>query len=205
MQNFCASLVSVECLVTRSTHAQKPKFAANPWNTLAISTEFPAFVSFCAYGKQSHKNWALTNWKSYSNRETNLHLFHEFKHLFWRQAGHGFRDSLGSFMWCNGVSKRRLQIKITTIWIKSWEFILILVRLPTIVLNYFKLTLHQGIFDQVPCFSSVSLNPSLDTLGVTGLFLKLRHASGTLSHLIFDLVFVPQNSSLFSKLKALSN
>ena len=25
--NFCASLVSVECLVTWSTHAQKPKFA----------------------------------------------------------------------------------------------------------------------------------------------------------------------------------
>ena len=43
--NFCASLVSVECLVTRSTHAQKPKFAANPWNTLAVSTEFPASVS----------------------------------------------------------------------------------------------------------------------------------------------------------------
>ena len=43
--NFCASLVSVECLVTWSTHAQKPKFAANPWNTLAVSTEFPASVS----------------------------------------------------------------------------------------------------------------------------------------------------------------
>ena len=44
--NFCASLVSVECLVTRRTHAQKPKFTANPRNTLAVSTEFPA--------KQSH-------------------------------------------------------------------------------------------------------------------------------------------------------
>ena len=43
--NFCASLVSVECLVTWSTHAQKPKFAANPWNTLAVSTKFPASVS----------------------------------------------------------------------------------------------------------------------------------------------------------------
>ena len=42
--NFCASLVSVECLVMWSTHAQKLKFAANPWNTLAISTEFPASV-----------------------------------------------------------------------------------------------------------------------------------------------------------------
>ena len=28
--NFCASLVSVESLEMRSTHAQKPKFAANP-------------------------------------------------------------------------------------------------------------------------------------------------------------------------------
>ena len=28
-QNFCAGLVSVECLVTWSTHVQKPKFAAN--------------------------------------------------------------------------------------------------------------------------------------------------------------------------------
>ena len=27
---FCISLESVECLVTRSTHAQKPKFAPNP-------------------------------------------------------------------------------------------------------------------------------------------------------------------------------
>ena len=58
--------------------------------------------------------------------------------------------------------------------------------------------IHEGIFDQVPCFSS--LNPSLDTHGVTGLFLQPRHASGTLYHLIFDLVFVPQSSSLFSKL-----
>ena len=32
------------------------------------------------------------------------------------------------------------------------------------------------------------------------LFLQLRHASGTLYHLILDLVFVPQNSNLFSKL-----
>ena len=30
--------------------------------------------------------------------------------------------------------------------------------------------------------------------------LQLRHASGTLSHLILDLVFVPQNSNFFSKL-----
>ena len=28
--NFCASLVSVECLVTLRPHAQKPKFAAYP-------------------------------------------------------------------------------------------------------------------------------------------------------------------------------
>ena len=75
---------------------------------------------------------------------------------------------------------------------------LLMARLPTIFLNCFKFTLHQGIFDQVLCFSS--LNPSLDTHGVTGLFLQPRHASGTLYHLIFDLVFVPQNSSLFSKL-----
>ena len=27
--NFCASLVSLECLVTWSKYAQKPKFAAN--------------------------------------------------------------------------------------------------------------------------------------------------------------------------------
>ena len=45
VSNFCASLVSLECLVTWSTHAQKPKFAANPWITLAVSTEFPASVS----------------------------------------------------------------------------------------------------------------------------------------------------------------
>ena len=43
--NCCASLVSVECLVTRSTHAQKAEAAANPWNRLAVSTEFPASVS----------------------------------------------------------------------------------------------------------------------------------------------------------------
>ena len=40
-QNFCTSLVSV----TGNTHAQKPKFTANLWNTLATSTEFPASVS----------------------------------------------------------------------------------------------------------------------------------------------------------------
>ena len=43
--NFCAILVSVECLVTRSTHGQKPKFSTNPWNTLAVSTKFPASIS----------------------------------------------------------------------------------------------------------------------------------------------------------------
>ena len=43
--NFCASLVSAECLVTWSTHAQNPKFAANLWKTLDVSTEFPASVS----------------------------------------------------------------------------------------------------------------------------------------------------------------
>ena len=44
--NICASLVvSVESIVTRSPHAQKPKFPANPLNTLAVSTEFPASVS----------------------------------------------------------------------------------------------------------------------------------------------------------------
>ena len=42
---FCASLVSVECLETWSMHAQNPQFAANPWNTLAVSTEFHASVS----------------------------------------------------------------------------------------------------------------------------------------------------------------
>ena len=43
--NFCTSLVSVECLVTRNTHAQKPKFAASPWNTLTVSTKFPASIA----------------------------------------------------------------------------------------------------------------------------------------------------------------
>ena len=63
--NTCASLVSVECLlVTWSTHAQTPKFASNPWNRLAVSTEFPASVErrFCAYGKQRHEigPWSVT-------------------------------------------------------------------------------------------------------------------------------------------------
>ena len=35
---------------------------------------------------------------------------------------------------------------------------------------------------------------------VTGVFLQLRHASGNLYNLICNLVFEPQNSSLFSKL-----
>ena len=43
--NFRPSLVSVECLVTCSTHAQKRKFDANPRNTLAVSTESPASIS----------------------------------------------------------------------------------------------------------------------------------------------------------------
>ena len=43
--NFCASHVSVEYLVTRSTHVSKPKLLANPWNTLDVSTEFSASVS----------------------------------------------------------------------------------------------------------------------------------------------------------------
>ena len=75
---------------------------------------------------------------------------------------------------------------------------LLMARLPTIFLNCFKFTLHKGIFDQVLCFSS--LNPSLDTHGVTGLLLQLRNASGTLHHLFLDLVFAPQHSNLFSKL-----
>ena len=66
--------------------------------------------------------------------------------------------------------------------------------LPTIFLKYFKFTLYQDIFDQAPCFSS--LNPSLDTHWVTGLFLQLRHPSGTLDHLILDLVFVQLKSLL---------
>ena len=73
----------------------------------------------------------------------------------------------------------------------------LMARLPTIFVIYFTFTLPQGIFDQVPCFSS--LNPSFTTYGVTGLFLQLHHASGTLYHLILDLVLVPQNSNLFSK------
>ena len=67
---------------------------------------------------------------------------------------------------------------------------------PTIFI--IKLTLRQGIFDLVTCFSSI--NPSLDTPGLTGLFLQVRPASGTLYHLVSDLVFVPQNSNPFSKL-----
>ena len=43
--NFCASLLSVDCLLMLSTHVQKPKLANNPWNTLAVSTEFPPLVS----------------------------------------------------------------------------------------------------------------------------------------------------------------
>ena len=45
MLNFCASLVKVECLVTWSRHGQKPKMVTNPWNMLAMSTEFPASAS----------------------------------------------------------------------------------------------------------------------------------------------------------------
>ena len=43
--NFHATLVSVVCLVPWSTHAQKPKFVADPWNTLVVIKEFPATVS----------------------------------------------------------------------------------------------------------------------------------------------------------------
>ena len=43
--NFCGSLINVECLVMWSTHRQKPTFAANLWNTLAMSTEFPTCVT----------------------------------------------------------------------------------------------------------------------------------------------------------------
>ena len=56
--NFCASCVtcvSIECLVTWSTQVYKPKFVANLWNMLGVSTEFPALVRFCAYSKQSHE------------------------------------------------------------------------------------------------------------------------------------------------------
>ena len=40
-----ASFVNIECLVMWSTQALKPKFAANPKNTLVVSTQFPASVS----------------------------------------------------------------------------------------------------------------------------------------------------------------
>ena len=60
------------------------------------------------------------------------------------------------------------------------------------------MTQNARFSNQVPCFSS--LNPSQDTPGVTGLFLQLRHASGTLYHLILDLAIVPQNSNLFLNL-----
>ena len=43
--NFCASCVSLECLDTWSSHAHKPKFPVNLWNTLDISAEFPASTS----------------------------------------------------------------------------------------------------------------------------------------------------------------
>ena len=57
----------------------------------------------------------------------------------------------------------------------------------------------KEIFGPVPFFSSI--NPSLDTPGVTGLFFSsCARISGTLYHLILDLVYVPQNSKLFSKL-----
>ena len=42
---FLHSCLSVECLVTCSMHAHKPKFPAYPLNTLDVSTEFPTSVS----------------------------------------------------------------------------------------------------------------------------------------------------------------
>ena len=55
--NFCASLVSVECLVMWSMHTQKPKFAANSWNTPGLKHKIPCFrkCRFCSYGKQSRE------------------------------------------------------------------------------------------------------------------------------------------------------
>ena len=40
---------------------------------------------------------------------TYLHLFHEFKHLFWRQAGHGAWYGLGGLLRLYRVSVRALQ------------------------------------------------------------------------------------------------
>ena len=42
--HYTCSCVSVECLVTWSTHVHKLKFRAIPWNTLGVSTEFIASV-----------------------------------------------------------------------------------------------------------------------------------------------------------------
>ena len=55
--NFCTSLVSVECLVAWSTHAQKPKFAASPVKYACRKHRIPRFRKrqCCAYGKQSHE------------------------------------------------------------------------------------------------------------------------------------------------------
>ena len=68
--NFCASLVSVECLVTWSTHAQKPKFAANPWNRLAVRTKFPASISADSVLTVLAEpwNWALVSFNRCSSQ-----------------------------------------------------------------------------------------------------------------------------------------
>ena len=50
VQNFCASCVSEECLVTWTTHMCKQNFPAHLRNTLNVSTDYPASVS---------TNWAI--------------------------------------------------------------------------------------------------------------------------------------------------
>ena len=73
--NFCASLVSAECLGTWSMHAQTPEFAANLWNRLARSTEFPASVSadsWLTVSRAMKLGFDVTLWGSWKAPETGL-------------------------------------------------------------------------------------------------------------------------------------
>ena len=60
------------------------------------------------------------------------------------------------------------------------------------------MTLHQGIFNPVPCFSS--MNPSFDTPGVTGLFSSAAPCIWNALPLNLRSCLYTKNSKLFSKL-----
>ena len=99
---FCAILVSIKMPSNVDYHAQKPKCAANPWNTLTVYYNYllPYKHRLCAYGRPSHFVWTRGCWTPFSERCITPHNFYFYLFIYF-----------GSCLFVNEQCKRRQEGK----------------------------------------------------------------------------------------------